>query len=956
MALSIEQQRALALAAARKRKKDAASGGSAVPAAATPFNDPGLFMPGSESPNLYTPPSLVDQIMGGLDYADNTGAIVLDRARQGAGNLVGLPVDLINAMPMLANLIPGVSGVGPIAENPVGGSEFFNDLTSGFGLMPDAPKPVDAFQTVAGRVGEEIGANAVPMGGVLTAAGRMGLQTIREGSPLTRLFLEQAAVDPAKFIGKETGAAVAAGAGAGVANTMVDRNTAGGQAADLAGALTLAGITGLGTPILAGAKNLVSAVTGNPRFASNVVRDNVVDTIVQNSDVMSRQVDPTNLTKPLDTQELIDVINRPADAEATIPGFKASTADRAGDTGLGLLEAARGKVQPAAYRARSDANAQAVETKMGALAPTEQPGAFSSAAETERGAQIAGAVANTNDARASFEEAISKLTPGSPNETARGSNIRAALEDAQMAAKNYENQVWERASTGDPVDIVPLADRLDQVSKSLTMVERTRYQPQDVGLVVDAARAGADGEDAVTAALGNPVEMSAYEVTSLRSALTTDIRNALAGVEPDANKARVLQKYVDAIDAYMDETPALAGRFDEARAVSRDINDRFNRAQTGIAQALAKNGGMYQADASTIPGKFVQPDSGRVTDYEALIREAGTDVRAKKAVEDQIIADARAAGVLDDPARLQQFLAERSIMMKDFPDLSANMAKAGRAHGALSEAEAQQTDLIDRLTKPGKSAVAKYLQYGDEKAASAMREVLASKDPAATMDELLAFVNDQPKAVEGARAAFWREMDTKIRSKNAAAETDSGIMPLIARKLSAFLDDPVNAAVAERLYRDNPEHLGTLREIARVLRGVNIGAKVGNAVNPSGTGLMSKGSPPVTLAEAGSKAYQVNIGRGSPVYAITYLAGKLARNVVSSHQGKAYELMLDKILLNPDLAVELLKTNNPANRAALARKAKLWLGNEASTLIDLLDGDDAEDKPDATVDTIMGAE
>jgi hypothetical protein len=39
----------------------------------------------------------------------------------------------------------------------------------------------------------------------------------------------------------------------------------------------------------------------------------------------------------------------------------------------------------------------------------------------------------------------------------------------------------------------------------------------------------------------------------------------------------------------------------------------------------------------------------------------------------------------------------------------------------------------------------------------------------------------------------------------------------------------------------------------------------------------------------------------------------------------------------------LLKGNNPANRAAMRRRAKLWLGNEASTFFDILD--DKEEDP-----------
>jgi hypothetical protein len=54
-------------------------------------------------------------------------------------------------------------------------------------------------------------------------------------------------------------------------------------------------------------------------------------------------------------------------------------------------------------------------------------------------------------------------------------------------------------------------------------------------------------------------------------------------------------------------------------------------------------------------------------------------------------------------------------------------------------------------------------------------------------------------------------------------------------------------------------------------------------------------------------------------------------------QSEGIQRLLDDALLNPDTAALLLKEDNPANCPALARRAKGRLGNEASTLIDILD-------------------
>ena len=52
---------------------------------------------------------------GALDYVDNTGSIFLDDALGGIAGMLGAPVDLMNNAPRLANILPGVDGVGPIA-------------------------------------------------------------------------------------------------------------------------------------------------------------------------------------------------------------------------------------------------------------------------------------------------------------------------------------------------------------------------------------------------------------------------------------------------------------------------------------------------------------------------------------------------------------------------------------------------------------------------------------------------------------------------------------------------------------------------------------------------------------------------------------------------------------------------------------------------------------------------
>src|SRR5690606_31900604 len=146
-------------------------------------------------------------------------------------------------------------------------------------------------------------------------------------------------------------------------------------------------------------------------------------------------------------------------------------------------------------------------------------------------------------------------------------------------------------------------------------------------------------------------------------------------------------------------------------------------------------------------------------------------------------------------------------------------------------------------TVPGRGAVADYLRFGPERAETAMQNVVNAADPARSIDDLLNFVGDEPRAVEGARAAFWRVMERAGRSKNAAFETADGVEPWMPKKWRTFLEEPKVRAVMDRLYRDNPEHADDVRQIAEALRGVQTGTKAGNAINPSGSAQQLRNGP-----------------------------------------------------------------------------------------------------------------
>ncbi|MCJ2040281.1 hypothetical protein MKK55_15215 [Methylobacterium sp. J-059] len=434
-----------------------------------------------------------------------------------------------------------------------------------------------------------------------------------------------------------------------------------------------------------------------------------------------------------------------------------------------------------------------------------------------------------------------------------------------------------------------------------------------------------------------PVAVPLSEATGLRSALTDAQRSAAS--TGDLNRARVIGRYVDAVDAYFAEHHPNQGAYDQARAVSLDLNDRFTRPQTAIAQTLDRQQGLPRVPDSGVPGRFVQPDSGRVSDFDALMREAGNDPRARGAVRDQILSQVER---LRTPDQIEAFTREHSRVLSQFPDLRQEIEGAAGLRRSADAATARQAELRGSLgdaSTPGTSSVGRYLRYGDEASTSAMKGVMNAPKPAEAMDELLNFAGNRPEAVEGAKRTFWDIMEGRARSSGETTASIDGVQPWKGAALRKFLAEPRNRAVAERLYRDNPQHLRNVEQIADVMQRGNTAVRA-RAPGSSGTSQgMSQVLSPETLQ---SRLYAYKRGQVSGTFLITSIAAVAGRRSVAAAQKGAIGRLVDEALVNPDAAALLLKENNPANRAKLARSAKGWIGSEAGTVVDALNDEDED--------------
>ncbi|OWY03360.1 hypothetical protein [Thioclava sp. IC9] len=882
----------------------------------------------------------------GLLSALGTGALDIGASaasgfRQGISNLIGLPVDAANwtlsKVPILGDYLS--------SEAPVGGSASIDNALRYGGAVPKY-EPQSGVGRFADRAMQDVGAAAVPViaGGALARAlgaeGVRALESFAASKPQTWLpgvaknIGAPMAAAPAQTAAKELAMGAGAGAGAATANEVFGPDN---WVAELLGGIGGAGATAIGRGVASHVGTIGSAITGSPKYASRVVNERVADTLASNSDLVARQSVDAPPGTGMNTDPLVAALREPAPVENVVPGFRATTANRTGDAGIGALEAARARgPNQGRYTDALGANNAAVERATGEMAPTQPSAALSDAMQAERSRRLSEA-----DALAQMfgQEADRAAAPFGVNTTRaeRGGAIREDLAAARDVARGQTDAAYEnlRNSTG----FSGAQGSGDALRAAVADAKGTLTETRK-GLLPEATI------DRVLNSLDEGAPVSLTEVVDLDSELSRLQRAALADPRAEKggrNAAEAIGRVRSALDDYLQGAMTSEQRDALLAAKQAKLNeaDAFARPGSPIASALAEGeGGRPKMRDDRVASTFSDPQN-----IDELFARATTP-QTREAVKQEILS----RGDFSTAAGAEKFMQDYGEQIKRFPGLEQELRTAAAKRATAEGAQASAERIAKDIGENGTSAVAKYLRYGDETAARAMRQVLRNNPrPAEAMDEILSFVGNDPHAIQGARRAFWDVMEQEGRGQNLATMSSDGVMAWAPKKWKAFLDDPGVAAAAERLYRDDPEQLQRIRDIATTLRQAGVQPAQRTAANPSGTALMHRNKT-LTLAEVQAKGYEVARGRVNPLYMVTYLASRLANRAVAKQASKAYEMALDRALIDPEYAAKLLSENNPANRAALRQMSKGWMGNELSNA---MASDLATKDSDPTIDALQ---
>lgn len=855
--------------------------------------------------------------------------------RKGATAIAGLPVDLVNMSPMLGNLLPGEQGMQPLSAEPVGGAQFLDELLRGGVSGVSEPvipeyEPTTTAGRFADRIGQEVGATAVPLAGAGLKAAQVGVDGARRMAPAARRFVEPMAINPGQTAAREMGYAVAAGTGAQTANELTSEDGEGNFWSDVLG--SIGGMAALGIGQTAGGvgRRMWGAANGDTSMMEDVAGEVVSSRILDNStDVQSAYsrggrdaVNPNDLARRLET---------PSEAERMFPGYQADIADRAQDPGIAVLSYNTNTVLPGAAAARRNANAGVVDEWFQGAAPQGNPSQLRADLEAGANQRIGDARANADGIRGADERMQQAVEP-QMGPVDRGYSIRTGLAEREAAEKDAIANLYSQVDESIPVDAGGLRERMAGVTEGLPVNDRARFMPPEAGTAGQL-----DGEVPVR------------EAMSIRSGLSSDIRSPSATDQ----QRRVTGQYLDEVDDFINQSlpedqRAILG---EAKNKRLDVGRRFED-RGAVPDILRKTGrDQYRMADEVVPGRA----TGSETDYRAVMSEAGQNPQARKAVADQILADAQRTGALKSPGALAKFTADKGFALNDFPEVRQSLERAGVSKKMLADAEAAAAKAEADFSPGGSSATGRYLKYDDTGTRDAMRTVWKSARPAEAAREVLDVAGGSPETRQAAKAALWEEVKASGKLKAATETGQDGVTRWSGRKLNELLEDPKFQSVADVLWEDDPAHLQNIREAARALAGAD-GSLRARAPSSSGTAqsLSNKMDPALSTASIASRVRSVNRGQLSPTIAVVDVLSTALRNRAGRVQAKAIDEMLAKAINEPEFAAALLRKHNPADQAAMKKAFLGKYGVRIPTVANALTG--ADDEEDDMMDRFGGDE
>ena len=850
-----------------------------------------------------------------LRRAARLAGIVGTGANRGIANVAGLPVDAINNAPRLANLLPGVEGVPSIAENPLGGSQSIGDAFTSLLGETEADTSVER---IIQRGAEEVGANLVPAGGLLNRARKGGQAVSKIGKTLDSFFTTPFRDAPGRALATETTLATGAGVGAGGAVELGKGTGIPPAVLDVLGAL--GGSLGTGGALRAGqlAKEVGKSALA-PGETGRLVRDDVGRIIDQNT------VDPNAFGTNFD---------RGAEIQEAIPGFKPDLPQATRDPALAALRDRRASgPNTAAFAEREAAQNQAVNAALDDTAPAVASDAATRAELTRRRDTAVGTAERaTERADAGRETALEGVEPGQERIEA-GRAIRGETETVQSDLKTKREEaalpaLKEASASGAVVDTDPVRaelTRLQNTSKNTPLVRAA----EEIERKLSKNQAGPEGE--LTPETG---------IEALQN-VRREISRLIGQQGPNSLGQTAQKALIKVRDILTDQMTAGEPRFGEFLKKFSDESVPLNALEnpkSATGKVLKENPLSKVPDLpdSQVPGQFFKKNSNAPDAIEEFTKRLGGRPNAVKALRDFALGDAQKAFDTGGAKGLERWIKSHTEALQYDPTISRDLGNLVAAEKTLARVTKREKLLKAGIDKPRQSTIARYLD--PEEARESMEAILKAKNPKKEMTNLVRLVRGDPDALEGAKKAFYDLMiERNPLRKPGVIQSEkldfSGTPFLNPKKFKSFLQE--NSDALEQLYKDSPEDLARIRKISEAVdrgltdSGPRFGEKLENFLAKKNVSV-----PGLTVAGFTSRGYALARGVVSLPFVVGETALRAGRRGVLKVKRAEFEELLDRALLDPEVAKTLVMEYTRNNSKVINRRMRLHLGQEASTVID----------------------
>ena len=537
-----------------------------------------------------------------------------------------------------------------------------------------------------------------------------------------------------------------------------------------------------------------------------------------------------------------------------------------------------------------------------------------------------------NRIEAARQESLRTIQALDPQRAPGGNSaiVRQELERAYKDANEIERELWgsiPRSVT------VPTS----QSRRVFADIEARTPRAQKSDIYADARQfLAADGEF-------KDIE-TVNEMHGLYNRLRRDAREAIAGLVPNQNRARISNTLADAIWEDLTFSPstmdtALANQLNEAREFTRTMNEAFGQGVVGDVLSQTRAGGERISPEMTLgatvgrggtAGSVASQQIGGAINFPQP-RPAATATTGD-AVQDFLRENIRrvaAPGGRDfSPQAAARFAEQNREVLQQYPQLRAQLDQAIAAGMGAARAEQRLGGIASATADPRRSvgAAIETARPGSE----IERSIFGAKNPVAAAREVArqAARDTSGVASSGLKGGF---VDYLMQQSKSGPADAAGNPTISGNNLVGFLKDNKNRAVAASIL--GPEDLKRLDAISEEFQKLEIARGAGTLTAP-----MEDMPNRIIGLVAGTLAARAGAKLGAGTSGASLRTANLATQTVNKVLGnltndKAEALLRDAIQDKELFRALLMPVSTKAHAKYAEDRLAEWLVGYAATQV-----------------------